>query len=246
MIPNQEPAQEHSQLISQLEQFDNKHGYRMDYKEVSRQLKPIVEAIVMQCEKLLPELHDLIKYEETWSCLFALEALNKIKNPNSVPYLIELINRVDDGDYYEAGEEAMFALNAIGTPAVEPLMRAVQEMFEKKKCDSYVIGALTEIKDERVYRYMVSVLENYEKNPKKYAEWFEVYVWCWDFVKQENKEVLPLLRRIISMPQITKQEQIEIRDTIEFLDNPEEWHRQTDKIIKEMKKKIGRNDPSSC
>lgn len=199
------------ELINELEQFDNKHGYRMSYEQVSHQLFPIVELIVKKGEELLPYLHELIKYEETWSCLFALMALKDIKNPQSVPYLIDFLKRTNDSDYYKSGEEAMFAL--------------------------------TEIKDERVYSYMVFILEDYTNNPEKYNEWFSIDAWCFDFTEQGNKEVLPLLKRVLDMPNLTDDEQIEIKDTIEALEDPEKWQRKIETDIQILKKKIGRNEP---
>ena len=162
--------------------------------------------------------------------LVRTRSVEKIKSSNSIPHLIDFLKKIEDGDYWEAGEEAMFALTAIGTPAMEPLLKAVKEMLASKKCDSYLMEALTEIKDERVYEFMVSVLESYEKNPEKYDGWFEVYVWCWDFVEQENKGVLPLLRSVLSMPQLTKQQRLEIGDTIEHLEDPEGWERKVNEL----------------
>lgn len=234
------------ELISKLEQFDNKHGYRMSYEQISHKLIPIVDLIVKKDEELVPHLHELIKYEETWSCLFALMALKNIKSSLSIPNLIDFLKKNNDSDYWEAGENAMFALNAIGAPAIEPLLQAVSDMLKQEEFNIYLVGALTEIKDERVYSYMVSIVKDYVSNPEKYDEWFSIDAWCFDFTKQENKEVLPLLKKVLNMPNLTDDEQIEIKDTIEELEDPEEWQRKIEKDISELKKKIGRNKPCPC
>lgn len=236
------------ELISKLEQLDNKHGYRLTYEQASQKLLPVVDKIIEKEEELLPYLHELIKYEETWSCLFALIALKGIKSPSSVPHLIDFLNRINDNDYWEFGEEAMFALNAIGKPAIDLLLKTIDDMLKSKQFDYYLVGALTEIKDKRVYSCMVSVLEDYLNNPKNYAEWFSIDAWCFDFTEQENKEVLPLLKKVLAMPNLTDHERIEMKDTIEKLEDPEEWERKFNQdMLKFSKKiKIGRNEPCSC
>ncbi len=234
------------EVISLLEQFDNKHGCGMTHEQVFQQLLPIVDAIVKRGEELLPYLHELIKYEETWSSHFALTALKGIKSSLSTKHLIDFITRTYDSDYWDCGEEAMLALTAIGTPAIKLLLQAVSEMLVQKQCNTYLIGALTRIKDETVFSYMVSVLEDYTNNPKKYAGWFSIETWCFDFTDQGHKEVLPLLKKVLAMPNTTEYEQIEIKDTIDQLEDPEEWERNFQKDLTKINFKIGRNEPCPC
>ena len=82
-----------SDLIEQLQQFDNAKGYNLSYKTVKKRLSPVISQIIQCNEQYAGELHNLIEDEETWSCLFALEILKEIKSGNSIPCLIEFIKR---------------------------------------------------------------------------------------------------------------------------------------------------------
>jgi len=76
--------EETTTLIQQLPQFDNPKGYRMEYEAVKEKLNPLVEQLVQKGEAALNQLHELLEYEESWSCNFALEALKGIKSEKSI------------------------------------------------------------------------------------------------------------------------------------------------------------------
>ena len=91
-----------SDLIEQLQQFDNAKGYNLSYKTVKKRLSQVISRIIQSSEQYLEELHNLIENEETWSCLFALEILKEIKSEKSIPHLIEFIKKNENSDYWES------------------------------------------------------------------------------------------------------------------------------------------------
>lgn len=249
-----EAIREIDSLIEKLKQFDNSAGYRMKYGEVKKKLEPVIRELIQCGEHALDRLHALLLHEETWSCLFALEILKEIRSEKSVPFLVEFIRKnEEEDDYWENCEEAMRALTAIGEPAVEHLLREVKVDFEKRRFLFYLVGALTEIKDERVYAFMVETIEDYLAHSEKYRGWFNLELFVGDFGVQGKKEALPLLKKLLSLD-LSKHERIEVDDTIKYLEDPEGYERETEEQLAKIKpitslftrKKTGRNDPCPC
>ena len=56
-----------------------------------------------------------------------------------------------------------------------------------------------------------------------------------DFDKQENKEVLSILEELFKMKNLSKQEIIEIEDTIKIIRDPEKYEEETEKEIEKLK-----------
>jgi len=222
-------------FIKELKHYDNEEGYKLDYKTVRKKLEPAIKEIISKGEKALDHLHKLLENEKTWSSLFALEALKEIKSEKSIPYLIDYIVRTEKGDFGDSGEEAMFALTNIGEPAIEPLLQEIKIQFEKKKFYFYLTGALTEIRNEKVYNFMKEITEDYIRDEEKYDEWFHIDAFVHDFDKQEEKEIIPLLKELLKLDRISKQEEIEIKDTIEKIENPEEYRQKLEKEIEEAR-----------
>ena len=234
-------------LIRELQQFDNPKGYRLEYETVKKKLEPVVSQIALKGEEFLDYLHDLIKYEESWSCVFALEVLQQIKSEKSIPNLIEFIRNNEDGDYWEGCETALYALKAIGKPAIPALLDEVSRAFEKEKFYSFLVGSLTGIKDKEVYSFMITILGDYLKNHEKYQDWFEIASFTYEFTEQDNKAALPLLKDVMASNIISEEEKRELRDTIKKLEDPEGFKKETDEIIKDMGMvKLGRNDLCHC
>ena len=129
----------------------------------------------------------------------------------------------------------MDALIAIGKPAIPLLFESVKKNFADKKDYTFLTGALTGIKDERVYNFMVEITKDYIKDYKKYDDWFEIYMFVGDFDKQENKEVLSILEELFKMKNLSKQEIIEIEDTIKIIRDPEKYEEETEKEIEKLK-----------
>lgn len=221
--------------IKELKQYDNEKGYKLDYKTVRKKLESVIKEIISREEKALDHLHKLLENEKTWSSLFALEALKEIKNEKSIPYLIDYIVKTEKGDFGDSGEEAMFALTNIGEPAIDILIKEIKIQFEKKKFYFYLTGALTEIKNEKVYVFMREITKDYIRDEEKYDEWFHIDAFVHDFDKQGEKEIIPLLKELLKLDRISKHEKIEIKDTIEQIENPEEYRQKSEKEIEEAK-----------
>jgi HEAT repeat protein len=241
-------------LVEELKRFDNPEGYEMGYETVKKGLATVIQKLVQHGEAALDRLHALLFNEETWSCLFALEVLKEIRSPKSIPFLVEFIRKNEEADdYWENCEEAMRALTAIGEPAVEPLLREVKADFEKRRYFVYLVNALTEIKDERVYAFMAETIEDYLANTEKYRGWFYLELFVYDFGVQGKKEVLPLLKRLLTMD-LSERERIEVVDAIKYLEDPEGYERETREWVEKFKptlsfitrQKVGRNDPCPC
>jgi len=227
--------EEISALIAQLQQFDNPKGYRMEYKDVRNKLKPVIEQLIQKGEAALNPLHELLEYEESWSCNFALETLKEIKSEKSIPRLIEFIKKNENGDCFESCDEATFALEAIDKPAVEPLLAEVKKGFANEEFLGYLEEALAGIKDDRVYSFLAETTEDYLKNSEKYEGWFEMDVFACGFGDQGKKEALPLLQRLLAMKQLDNDEKKEIKGVIEELNDPEGYKRKIEEMAKEMK-----------
>ncbi|MFW5846760.1 MAG: SEC-C metal-binding domain-containing protein [Nanoarchaeota archaeon] len=222
------------ELIEELKKYDNSKGYKLDYKQVSNNLKPIINQLISKGEESINKLHELLNFKETWSSLFALEILKEIKSEKSIPYLINYIVETDNSDD-DSGEEAMYALQQIGKPAIKPLIEKLKNQFSQKKFPIYLVGALTEIKDKRVYDFMIQITQDYLKNEYKYDEWFHIDMFVLDFDKQGKREVLPLLKQLLNIDRVSKHERIEIQDTIKRLEDPISYNKELEKQKEELK-----------
>lgn len=236
------------ELISQLQQFDNPKGYRLEYETVKEKLAPAVAQLIQKGEAALNQLHELLQYEESWSCAFTLEALKGIKSEKSIHYLIEFIKKNENGDYFESCDEALWALQAIGRPAVEPLLKELKNEFANNNFFGYLVGALTGIKDYNVYSFMVEITEDCLKNPEKYEDWFEIDAFTYGFTEQGKKEALPLLRRVLAAD-LSEEEKREIESTIEALEDPEGFNKKIEAeaeiLQKEFEKEQEKQKPGS-
>lgn len=242
-------------LIENLKSYDNKKGYKLEYREAKAKLKDTVSKLMEKGESVLDYLHPLLFNEGTWSCLFALETLKEIKSEKSIPFLIEFLKKNDDSDLWDDCEEAMYALSLIGKPAVEPLLKEINSLFESKIYYSFLVSALTRIKDERVYAFMKGIVEDFIRNYKKYKNWFNIDSFTYEFEIQENKEILPLLRQLLLMEELTGSERREIEDTIRVIEDPEGYEKEKEENMKKFKpiiqafikkKKTGRNESCPC
>ena len=207
-------------LINELQKYDNAKGYKLEYEEARKELIPTIEELISFSNERLDELHKLIRCPETWSSLFALEILREIRSEKSIQFLIDYIIKNEKEEYGDSCEDAMFALTSIGVPAIESLINEVKNQFEKNQFYIYLVGALTEIKSKEVYKFMRQIAEDYINNEEKYGEWFHIDIFISDFDKQGEKEILPLLKEIIKLERISKHEKIEIKGTIEIIEDP--------------------------
>ena len=207
-------------FIEELKEYDNVDGYKLNYETVRKKLEPTIDNILKKREKALDLLHDLLENEAIWSCLFALEIIKEIKSEKSVPYLIEFIKKNEYGDYWDVCEDASNALIAIGEQSIKPLLMEIKKNFSNKTDYGFLTDALTGMKDDRVYNFMKVVLEDYIEDYKKYDGWFDIDSFVYNFDKQRNEEIIPLLEKLLIMDQLSNTEKREIKDTIEIIKNP--------------------------
>ena len=242
-------------LVNELQKYDNKKGYKLSHKEAEERLDGIAEKLAAHGKAALAYLHPLLESEETWSCLFALRILGKIRSGKSISHLIEFIRKNEDGDYWEGCDDAMLALRAIGEPAVDILLEEVESDFRKKAYFDFLVGALTGIKSGKVYSFMAQTIRDYLENHEKYDGWFDIESFTFEFDVQGKKESIPLLRQLLEMdlPEMTRRE-IEYR--IEAIEDPEKHKAKMERIAKTWKqppaakkpkdRQPGRNDRCPC
>lgn len=222
-------------LITELRRYDNPQGYKLDYYEIKKKLETCIKNLTNAGEDALEHLYPLLEHGETWSCLFALEILKELKSEKSIHHLIKFIEKNEQGDYLESCEDAMYTLISIGKPAIPILLEKLKNNFENKTEHSFLIGALNSIKDERVYNFMVEIVKNYIDDYKKYDDWLDIHMFVADFDKQENKEVLPILKELVKMPNLSRNEKLEIADTIKIIEDPKKFKEEIKKQVEESK-----------
>jgi hypothetical protein len=245
------------ELIEELQKYDEVEE-EIDYENIKENLKKTIDSLISKGENALEDLHFLIEFTDNPSCLLALEIIRAIKSPKSIPELIELIkeNEYDEMDIYSGlCDEACFALTEIGEPSIEPLIKEIREDIGNKEYYGYLVEALANIKNDKVYLFMKELLENYVSDYKNYQDWFEIIPFIIGFHEQRNPEILPLLNKLLILKKWDKDEKVEIQDVIYHFENPEEYEIEFEKSVEEMKKslekfekeeKVGRNEPCPC
>ncbi len=221
-------------LIKELQKYDNKEGYKLEYEDVKNKLGDIITKLINAGDSVVDCFHSLLLREDTWSCLFSLEILKEIKSEKSIPFLINFIKKNEKGDHLDGCENAMGALINIGKPAVELLLRGVKLSFVNREFYIYLVGALTGIKDDRIYNFMKEITEDYVNDYKKYDGWFRIDSWIFEFEKQEKKEIIPLLEELLKMSHLSKGEKLEINDTIAIIKDPVDFNKKTKEEIRKF------------
>lgn len=222
-----------SELLKQFRQYDNKTGYKLNYKTAKKRLQPVLKEIKEKEE--LGILHDSIKSIETWSCLFALEALKEIRSEKSILPLISFLKNNDaEDEYLDNCGEAMNILQTIGKPAIKPLMDEINHNFKEEKYYDYLVGALTGIKDDSVYQFMAGIAMDYAENPKQYYGWLDIVDFTYNFEVQGNNEILPILEKISNFNHISNDERIELEETILVMKDPEKFNADIEERIEEF------------
>jgi len=223
-------------LIKELKSYDNEASYKLSYEKVKKKLESTSKELIELGEECVEQLHPLLEHEETWSCLFALEALKEIKSVKSIQFLINFIKNNEKGKYWQSCESALFALNGIGEPAIKPLLKEIKSTFQNKEYFGYLVGVLTGIKHDDVYSFMVETLKNYLENKDEYDAWFGIDNFTYDFSKQGKKDVLPFLKKLLEMDHLSRHERIEIQDTLKSIEEPKKFRKEMDDIGKEFEK----------
>ncbi len=232
-------------LIEELKEYDNNEG--SNYENMRKKAEPVISKIKKKEEKILNSLYELLENEKTWSCLFALEILKEMKNPNSILYLIRFIEKNAEGDYFENCEIAMRALIDMGEHSVESIINSLEEGLKNKVYKGYLFEALSEIKDKRGKEFRLRVLKDYLDNPKKYQRWFDLTMFICGFNEGE-REALPFLKQL-KETDLNEEEKRELESAIEAIEYPEEYKKKLEKELGKFKpliQKLTKKIPKKC
>ena len=220
-----------------MRRFDSKRDaaeefYNKEVDEVRRYAQNILQECIQLGSHATYKLIELLQTEFTWSCFFALTILRETKDPQAVSAIITFLKKESDDSL--ANEEAMFALQDIGDPSISPLIEEVEEAFDNKKYNSYLVGALTGIIGPVPYDFMIKITKDFIEKPWRYKGWFQVEDFTYNFVKQERLDAIPLLKQILEMSIITGTKKREIEDTINALEDPENYEKEIQKTVQEI------------
>lgn len=221
-----------SKHIDFLKSLDREEFYNKTEDEIRSYAHDAIRECIQLGFQATYELVKLLQTEFTWSCFFALTILRETKDPQAVPAIITFLKRNTDDSM--ANEEAMFALQDIGDPSIAPLIEDLEEAFDNKKYNSYLVGALTGIIGPTPYDFMIKITKDFINKPWRYKGWFQIEDFTYNFVKQERLDVIPLLKKILEMKSITGVEKRELEDTIKALEDPESYEKAIQETAKEV------------
>jgi len=221
-----------SKHIDFLKSLDTEEFYNKDVDEVRRYAQDILQECIQLGSHATYKLIELLQTEFTWSCFFALTIFRETKDPQAVPSIIDFLKKESDDSM--ANEEAMFALQNIGDPSIPLLIEDIEEAFDNKKYNSYLVGALTGIIGLVPYDFMIKITKDFIEKPWRYKGWFQIEDFAYNFVAQERPDVIPLLKQILEMKVITGTEKREIEDTIKALEDPERYEKEIQETVQEI------------
>ncbi len=218
--------------IEFLKSLDTEEFYNKDEEEVQRYAQKTIQELVALGAQATPKLIELLQTEFTWSCFFALTIFRQTKDPQAVPALIAFLKRETDDSL--ANEEAMFALQDIGDPSIQLLIEDIEEAFDNKKYNSYLVDGLTGIIGPESYEFMVKITKDFIGKHWRYKGWFHIEDFSYNFVKQGRNDAISLLQQVLQMKGITGNERHELEETIKALENPAEYEREIEEIEEEI------------
>jgi len=218
--------------INFLKSLDTEDFYNKDEDEVCRYAHKTIQELIELGNQATGELIELLQTEFTWSCFFALTIFRQTKDPQAIPALIAFLKRESDDSM--ANEEAMFALQDIGDPSIVPLIEDIEEAFDTKKYNSYLVGGLTGIIGPESYEFMVKITKDFIGKPWRYKGWFLIEDFTYNFVKQGRTDAIPLLLQVLEMKGITGSEKHELEDTIRALEDPQGYEKDIEETEKEL------------
>jgi hypothetical protein len=221
-----------SKHIDFLKSLDTEEFYNKDEGEVRRYAQNILQECIQLGSHATSKLIELLQTEFTWSCFFALTILRETKDPQAVSAIIAFLKKESDDSM--ANEEAMFVLQDIGDPSISPLIEDLEEAFDNKKYNSYLVGALTGIIGPAPYDFMIKITKDFIEKPWRYKGWFQIEDFTYNFVAQERPDVIPLLKQILEMKVMTGTEKREIQDTIRALEDPERYEKEIQETAQEI------------
>ncbi len=218
--------------IEFLKSLDTDEFYNKDENEVRKYAHNTIQELIQLGNQATNELVELLRTEFTWSCFFALTIFRETKDTQAVPAIIAFLKRETDDSM--ANEEAMFALQDIGDPSIIPLIEDLEEMFDIKKYNSYIVGALTGIIGPAPYDFMVSITKDFISEPWRYKGWFHIEDFTYNFVQQGRSDAIPLLKQVLEVKGIAESEKRELEDTIRALEDPESYAKNILKTTNEL------------
>lgn len=223
-----------SKHIDFLKSLDTEEFYNKDEDEVRGYAHETLQECIQLGYRATSGLIQLLQTEFTWSCFFALNILREIKDPQAVPSIIDFL--IKESDDSMANEEAMFALQDIGDSSIAPIIENLEDAFDNKKYYSYLVGALTGIISSISYSFMIKITKDFINKSWRYKGWFHIADFTYNFVKQGRSDVIPLLKQILDMKMISREEKRELEDTIQALESPERFEKKSQEIAKELVK----------
>ena len=227
--------------VERLKQLDKGNLSELGYFKVEKMMQPVLEQIAEEGEKRIDELHALLKDKDSWSCLFALYALRKIKSEKSVMPLIEFLKGAGKSNF-EAETGAMRAIADIGNPAVEPLIEEIKAAFLRKEYDHILVSALGEIEDERARSFVLSVANDFVSRPEDFAGWFQTGNFADCVAKNMDEEELLVLRKILEIPGLPERDKRKVEVIVAHSENSLEAEKlRKSKRLKKFFERMGLN-----
>jgi hypothetical protein len=218
--------------IGFLKSLDTEEFMEKEEDEVRRYAQRTIQELIELGNQATADLLELLQSEFTWSCYFALTIFRETKDPQAVTALIAFLKR--ESDDAMANEEAMFALQDIGDPSITPLIEELDEAFNNKKYNSYLVGGLTGILGPESYEFMVKITKDFIGKPWRYKGWFRIEDFTYNFVKQGRSDAIPLLKQILEMKNLTSSEKHELEETIRAIQDPAGYEKEIEKIEEEI------------
>jgi len=218
--------------IDFLRSLDTDEFMEKEEEDVWRYAHQAIKDLIELGAQATPSLLELLKTEFTWSCYFALTIFRETKDPQAIPALIAFLKRETDDSL--ANEEAMFALQDIGDLSIAPLIEEIEEQFNNKKYNSYLVGGLTGILGPESYEFMVKITKDYIGKPWRYKGWFLIEDFTYNFVKQERTDIIPLLEQVLEMKNLTGSEKEELQETIRAIQDPIGYEKEIEEIEEEI------------
>jgi hypothetical protein len=218
--------------IAFLKSLDTDEYFDKEEEEISQYAGTAMKELALMGSDATGELVGLLSTDFTWSCYLALKILRENKDPQAVPALIDFLKK--DSDDSLSNEEAMFALQDIGDPSVQPLLEELKQNFENKRYHFYLVGAFTGIIGPVPYEFMVQVTKEFLGNPAHYRGWFHIDDFTFNFVKQGRADAIPLLKQVLEVRMLNGSEKEELRDTIRALEDPAAYQKEVQDTVDEL------------
>jgi hypothetical protein len=218
--------------IAFLKSLDTDEYFDKEEEEISQYAGTAMKELALMGSDATGELVGLLSTDFTWSCYLALKILRESKDSQAVPALIDFLKK--DSDDSLSNEEAMFALQDIGDPSVQPLLEELKQNFENKRYHFYLVGAFTGIIGPVSYEFMVQVTKEFLGNPAHYRGWFHIDDFTFNFVKQGRADAIPLLKQVLEVRMLNGSEKEELRDTIRALEDPAAYQKEVQDTVDEL------------